>query len=285
MAYTSDELTHFLGRSLPSDDERFELLCRVIDGGVLLDPSHINRRDGIFMAGLRDNETGEIADAVEYSSVPNVRHDMGSRVSDNRLIQFEIVCFCDIPLNELGVHCSKYGRFGLSFSKLFLVKQGASPVMYVPTPGAFRLKLEERHRKSGELFYEEEKNGTRAQAFDSLYELHNRLGLLRHRELEGAMTNAPDHDVVDGVVRDLRTMLFYQTGIEATLFGYLKFYDPALPLDHPDNYYMEREWRVNGRVKFAVSDLQRVLVPPEYIERTLDRFPELGSALTPVSAG
>jgi len=45
MPYTSEELTHFVGRSLSTNEERFDLLCQIIRGGVLLDPAHVGRRD------------------------------------------------------------------------------------------------------------------------------------------------------------------------------------------------------------------------------------------------
>jgi hypothetical protein len=120
MPYTSEELTHFVGRSLSTNEERFDLLCQIIRGGVLLDPAHVGRRDPIFTAGLRDKETGKIVNAVEYSSVPNVRHDPASRLSQNQLVQFENVCFCDIPLADMASHCQKYSFFGLAFSSVTL---------------------------------------------------------------------------------------------------------------------------------------------------------------------
>lgn len=144
MRYVSSELTHFVGRSLGTDSERFHLLSRIIEGRALIDPRHKDRSDCIFMGGLRNLDTGEVIEGVEYSSVPNVRHDMKARLSDNQLVQFEMVCFCDIPLEAMQIHCSKYGRFGLAFSKHFLIRQGACPVMYVPKSGAFSMKLRER---------------------------------------------------------------------------------------------------------------------------------------------
>ena len=47
MAYVSNDLIHFVGRSLASDALRYELLDKIVNGGVLLDPSHIGRRDPI----------------------------------------------------------------------------------------------------------------------------------------------------------------------------------------------------------------------------------------------
>jgi len=284
MAYISEELTHFVGRSLSTDEERLDLLLRIIGGGVLLDRSHLGRRDRIFMAGLRDRETGNV-DGVQYSSDPNVRHDLSAKLSDNQLVQFEIVCFCDIPLAHVPIHCRKYSYFGLAFAKSFLIRQGASPVMYVPKTGKFAMTLREHHMETGELFYEEQKDGSRGDLFDELFYRHNNLGLLRYQQIEKELFAANANDEVDTAVKALRTMLFYQTAVEANIFGHLKFWDPALPAEHPDNYYMEREWRVSGRVKFAIGDIQRVLVPPQFVSQVIAAFPELGACVTPLTAG
>ena len=276
MAYVSNDLTHFIGRSLASDHLRYELLCKIIRDGVLLDPSQVARRDPIFRVVIPGNP----ADGVEYSSYPNVRHDLGSKLSDNALVQFEIVCFCDIPLEELAIHCSKYGRLGLAFSKPFLVAQGASPVMYIPKPGSFEITLREHHSTSGELHYEEHKSGDRAALIDEVFGFHNQLSYIRYSALERAFPLASSVDEVNDIVKNLRTTLFYQTAIEAFIFGHLKFFDPALPPDHIDNYYMEREWRVAGTVKFQATNVQRMFVSPAFADQARRDFPELVTRIT-----
>jgi len=40
-------------------------------------------------------------------------------------------CFCDIPLSSIHEHVSKYGNFGIGFTKEWGMKKGISPVMYV----------------------------------------------------------------------------------------------------------------------------------------------------------
>lgn len=285
MPYTSDELTHFVGRSKPADQDRLELLSHIIAEGRLHDPTHVGRRDRVFLGGLKDNETGEVVDAVEYSSSPNSRHDLSANLSDNQLVQFEIVCFCDIPVQELNIHCSKYGRFGLSFSKSFLLKYGACPVMYVPKAARYRMKLQERHVNTAEIYFEGEQSKALGDLLDELYHQHNSLGLIRYKQLEAQMSQFPGRDEVTRVVTELRRMLFYQTAVDAAVFGHLKFFDPLLPSDHPENFYMEREWRVNGQVQFTLSDIQRVLVPPEFVSEMVQRFPELGSTITAIPAG
>lgn len=286
MAYVSSELTHFVGRPLGSDSDRYDLLCKIIHDGVLMDPSHIGQRHSIFRVAGRPVPGKEVTDDLIYTSDPSVRHDIEAKLSDNSLLQFEVVCFCDIPFDNLGTHCSKYGCFGLAFSKSFLVAQGASPVMYIPKPGSFAMTLREVRLLSGEVLYEESKSGTRAEIIDELYNFHNlRLLYTRYKTLEDQFVDAKSTNDVDEVVQKLRTSLIYQTALEALIFGYLKFFDPTLPPDHVHNYYMEREWRVAGRVHFRAADIRRIYVSEEFIDRAWAELPVLaGSQITTIPA-
>lgn len=283
MPYVSENLTHFVGRSLGSDKDRYDLLCKILRDGVLLDPSHVGKNDSIFrVVGSQDPDTG-VTDDLVYTSYPNVRHDNEAKLSDNSLLQFESVCFCDIPLESLGIHCSKYGRFGLAFSRRFLVAQGASPVMYIPKPGSFAMRLREHRLLTGEILYEESKSGARAEIIDEVYNFHNlRLSYPQYKALEQQFLNAESTGDVDKMVRQLRTTLLYQTALEAFIFGYLKFFDPTLPPDHVDNYYMEREWRVAGTVRFKPTDVQHVYVSADFIDRASDELRELASRVTTI---
>ena len=281
MQYISSELTHFVGRSLQSDAERYALLCRIIRGGVLLDPSHVGKRYPVFRAVFGQGTPDE--DGVEYSSYPSVHHGIAAVLSDNALLQFEIVCFCDIPIEALSIHCTKYGHFGLALSKEFLVAQGASPVMYIPSPGTFDMTLREHHSKSGKLQYEQSKTGSRAQLIDQTFTYHNFLCYARHKILEDAFPSAESSAKAMEVVKELRTLLFYQTAVEAFIFGHLKFFNPELPADHDENYYMEREWRVAGKVRFSLADLQRVFVSSAFEDQLRRDLPELANRVVTLS--
>jgi hypothetical protein len=45
-------------------------------------------------------------------------------------IHEKMVCFTDVPLRHSSEHCKRYGRFGIAFHKLKLIKKGAQPVFY-----------------------------------------------------------------------------------------------------------------------------------------------------------
>jgi len=106
--YVSSELTHFVGRSLENDEERYNLLVDIVKTGI------IRTRNG--------NGKG----AVMTLSRPSID------ISTNEAFTPDMVCFCDIPINDFEIHMRKYSRFGLSFSKDFLIPQGMRPVYYVP---------------------------------------------------------------------------------------------------------------------------------------------------------
>jgi len=47
-----------------------------------------------------------------------------------------------------------------------------------------------------------------------------------------------------------------------------------------ENYYMEREWRVIGDVKFALEDVCRVILPSPYARRLRDDVPDYAGQIT-----
>jgi len=288
MAYVSNHLTHFVGRSLATDQLRYELLTKIICGGVLLDPSHIGRKDPIFQIRMSPEPVGSVplsaCSGLDYSSYPNVRHDIDSKLSDNALVQFEIVCFCDIPLGELAIHCTKYGRFGLAFSRQFLVDRGASPVMYVPKPGWYKAIIRSHDCRTGKLDKEVTQVGNRAPMIDAAFEYHNHkltndLFMKLQERMSDAFRQRKSLDDVLSVARDLQEALLYQTVVETMIFGHLKFFDPTLPPNHVDNYYMEREWRVAGKIEFTMKDIAAIYVSPAFFDQATHDFPDLAGRI------
>jgi hypothetical protein len=63
---------------------------------------------------------------------PRIEIKIENPISENTMLNPDVVCFCDIPDSCLYLHTKKYSRFGLSFTKEFLEKQGARPVFYIP---------------------------------------------------------------------------------------------------------------------------------------------------------
>lgn len=111
MAYISNKLCHFVGRSLKDDFERVNLLARIIRSGKLLaNPKTPNEEP--------NSKIG--SDYTQVDSLGEV------------FPHIDCVCFCDIPDEDLPIHTKKYSKVGLAFRKDFLVSAGARPVQYVP---------------------------------------------------------------------------------------------------------------------------------------------------------
>jgi hypothetical protein len=118
MAYISNCLTHWVGRTAPSDDERYNILVNAI----------IARRELLFSPCLWNFHT-------RFGGVENHRIPM--------------ICFTDIPFSEVTVHCDRYSRFGISLAKNYLANCLASPVGYVLNPFAFEGYSFLHHRLHG----------------------------------------------------------------------------------------------------------------------------------------
>jgi hypothetical protein len=124
--YVSKELTHFVGRTLTSSEERYGLLVKILREGWLTHPPHDRTVSG------------------------NLTINLNARVSSNEMYSPQVVCFCDIPIGDLDIHVQKYGPFGIGFPKSVLVARGANPVFYVAKTiergAAFDHALPEWHR-------------------------------------------------------------------------------------------------------------------------------------------
>ena len=105
--YVAHELVHFVGRGKAPDDQ-FELLITILQSGWLTHPPH------------QPNISG------------NLTVNRSARLSSNQMYNPEIICFCDIPTEDLHIHTAKYSRFGLSLLKTLVAAHGGCPVFYLP---------------------------------------------------------------------------------------------------------------------------------------------------------
>jgi len=246
--YVSPHLTHFVGRG-KEPEKQYALLVAILRSGWLTHPPHNPAISG------------------------NLTVNSAALLSRNEMYAPEVVCFCDIPLRDVGIHVRKYGRFGLAFPRSFIVRVGGAPVRYIPLPSRIRvlsdrppLQLVERIREHGPLAALDEV--TMGDHFDKmLREYHELIGL--------AEKMVREKERLPGVQGDFKRFVNLERFLDFHVFSFVKFFDPDLPDDHRDNYYMEREWRVVGNVPFTVPDLAAVLVPRDYVERLRADFPDL----------
>lgn len=227
--YVSSELTHFVGRSLKTDDERYSLLINIIKSGIL--------------RGKIDNGRGSTMVQID----PNLEF------SGNESYNPNIVCFCDIPVNDFRIHMSKYSQFGLAFSKDFLTKQGARPVCYVPKSSTY--------------------------VNENISEIFNKnVKTLQVKNVSETLAAAANASINNGVNDNLLMQQF----IDLQLLSFIKFFDISKSDDDIDNFYMEREWRSLERIEFKVKDIKRIILPVQYIRRFFDDVPDYNFHITTI---
>lgn len=161
------------------------------------------------------------------------------------------ICFADIPIDDLHLHTTKYGRVGLSFLKSFLIKRGANPVFYIEMKGPIDSKVGEPKTREDhfELIV--------AQDIIEL-DFHGQFANERTREAWNRLSH----------------------WLHWHVLPYRKPFDSSLPDSDRDNYYMDREWRIIGKVSFALTDVYRIILPPEYAGQFRSDFPDYLGQLT-----
>ena len=233
--YISNELHHFVGgrvmrstkNPIEKQEECYRLLVQVIKSGQLL------------------------ANTTQHDLTVKVRINPDKKLYDNEKFDCDAVCFCDIPASDLFIHTKKYGEFGLSFTKNFLIEQGVRPVYYVPK--AFKVPIEKVNHWQ-ECDEKRFKNLPGGGYFEkrTAY-LLKLLGYLKHNP-----TCLPDElGSLDKITR-------CENFIITHFYGHLKVFDPALGDEHVNNFYFEREWRVVGKVYFTLEDIKTIFIPENF---------------------
>ena len=237
--YISDELTHFVGSSLKNqpnyETRQYDLLVKIL-------------RTGILKPG-EDFPDQLVAQATA---------DEFGRLSTNDAYDSTYVCFCDIPVDDLRLHVTKYSSFGLSILKSFLIPKGANPVFYVakgsgvPRPAFY-------NQQSGEW-------ACKTDEFDGAWEGYKNL-----------RDKTWDRRIDKQLVSLLERFMIF---LDFNVFTYVKIFDESLPDDDINNYYMEREWRTLGSTKFELRDVHRVLLPPSFAEQFKADFPDFSGLIS-----
>ena len=144
--YVSPLLRHFIGKGEGEEEKKYELLVRILKGGVLK-----NMKAQGLMRGLTTKTEGTTKiDAPPSGTIigrttvdfargggiqiehSGIRQDSYSGEEfDSEVAPAQTVCFCDIPEEHLSIHMQKFGRFGIAFAKSFMIKLGANPVFYI----------------------------------------------------------------------------------------------------------------------------------------------------------
>lgn len=292
-SYVSNELTHFVGRSEPSDEARLALLIRIVRAGVLLDGRSLTRKhkSPITFFDVTDKNGGP-AERHNYYPEPYYETRVDGSVASNEFVEPDMVCFCDIPhepIELFRIHTNKYKRFGLAFNRAFLVAQGANPVFYLAKTAATPLRLVGEGGRFADFFDDTSVpsllSGSRQRGafFDVLKgRVMSAIELFRDSNQQHVATYRRGSSDPSDFKRRVFEAIDLPVGLFPYVFGYVKSFDPSLADDDPDNYYMEREWRALGKVTFGASDLARILVPPECVTAVREALPEFTGPITPL---
>ena len=176
-------------------------------------------------------------------------------LSSNDAYRGSVVCFCDIPPGDLPLHIRKYKGFGIAFPKAFVAEQGALPVMYVPLKGRPSLLPSED--------YPYRSVASQRVAFNQFSKWLNRVDA----EIKPLSANPESEQVA----ADLKRVIGF---LEINILSHLKFFDHGLHDADPENFYMEREWRVSQNVEFRLDDIQRIIIPAAFSRRFRMAFPD-----------
>lgn len=255
-AYLSGELTHFVGRDL-EPEEQYKLMLEIVRSGWLTHKPHLPRHEH----RLRVFSWGE--------------------ASNDSIRELGMVCFCDIPLDALELHMSKYSRFGLAFPKAFLVAQGVAPVFYVAING-----LLPKRRQSGTSLTVDVATPD-AELPDAAHEINDDEfeWLARGRVLDEEFARRSqlyrerrqmlfDESLPEEVRRHLLLSLRQDMAWEHLFWSFIKCFDSGTDQSDARHYYAEREWRGLFNVEFRLADLARIVVPRLFEPRLRADLPE-----------
>ena len=238
--YTTNTLTHFVGRADPLDHEgNYGKLSLLLSSSRV---SHWPHTD----EGERTGYTIDLSKSLHIG----------------QLIVPTVTCFADIPEESLGIHVQKYGCFGLGFKREFLIRAGARPVTYVPM-----FSNEWLYAINGRYLLED------IAAIHLGFRNHFKARIAGDgKPVMRTMKKVPETE--DEILRALKSLL------EKEFLAYLKPFNSELPSDHPENFYREREWRKFAYLRFKPTDVERIWVAAGYAGRIVVNFPALASAVT-----
>ena len=199
---------------------------------------------------------------VDWGSV-SYTVDPSKSLLDGELLVPEMTCYADIPFDSLGIHVEKYGRFGLSFDRDFLTRYGARPVMYFPK------RLDDWQGAVG---------ATLLRDIEVVY--HG----FRDYVIEGVLAGNADHSRTLGKKPENRddAIRVLLTNFEKEFLAFIKPFNSELDENHPENFYMEREWRKLGNIMFNLHDVRRIVVAEGYKARLERQYPDYADLICEV---
>ena len=132
--HTSRHLTHWTGRKPKSDSEKFNIISQIIKNQKL-----------------------------KLSPCPH-----GFTNNEGTTLSVPMVCFTETPIEHSIEHCENFGKFGVGFDRLDMIKLGANPVLYI-------VKERKYYQDKFNKFYWEELQEKWGAQTDVPFEIRNNL--------------------------------------------------------------------------------------------------------------
>lgn len=176
-----------------------------------------------------------------------------SQLETEQLIVPTVTCYADIPFDALSTHVNKYGKFSVALPSSLLTKYGARPVMYIP------MRADDYNSINGLTLLRD------IEAIVKAFNEHVVEKYGEEPEVPRALGDKPN--TAQAAVAALSNLLLKD------FLAFIKPFNSELPHDHVDNYYMEREWRKYGNMKFEAIEVSKVLVAKGYREKVAKDFP------------
>lgn len=230
--YISKELVHFVGRG-STQIEQFDLLLKILNEGWILHRP------------FNPNVSG------------NLTVNASASISENEMYAPEIICFADIPFQDLSLHMEKYSYIGISFSKELIVKAGGVPVHYLPKNSNVKrrrsINPEEMQKIISQYGYQSlsehlQETLSKGEYFDQMLKEYHTL----FDEFKRLARNA---SVSPGVSEIEKRIFSLQKFFDFHVFSYFKFFNHMKADNDSENYYFEREWRIVGNMQFSLNDV------------------------------
>ncbi|MFB4202628.1 hypothetical protein KBTX_01671 [wastewater metagenome] len=175
-----------------------------------------------------------------------------NRLETEELIVPTVTCYADIPFDALSTHVSKYGKFGLALPRWLLIKYGARPVMYIP------MRSDDWQSINGLTLLRDIEaivKGFNVQVY----------GKQGPSPVSRSLGQAPT--TPESAISVVHSMLLKD------FLAFIKPFNSELPHNHPDNFYMEQEWRKYGNMKFEPAQVSRLVVAQGYKDRAISDYP------------
>lgn len=240
--YISEFLFHFIGKDIENEAKQYELLKKILREGWISFPPHEQQ----ISPGL-----------VEI-------HSLNTRKLED-MINPKCVCFADIPKNQISLHTKKYSKFGLGFSREFLLLNGANPVYYIEENSVALIQLNDTSFTKVNMKEYYQKNFSKVIFYFMMHYIPytNKIAKENQSETE---------------IRDTWEILLFLINVAS----HFKPWNDMLDESDPNNFYFEREWRALNNINFTLSEVKIVCLPKKYIMQFKMDFPNYHGEITEI---